>query len=493
MKSIFSFLTLLFLLYPVCSWAYTETFYLCQGGNGSAPEDGTCGNAWDADDLCLAANWDSDDENDGNLGANDLLVVMDDGGAITGSGSNVIEILGNGLSGKPITIQKQTGDSPILDGQDTQVVIRGNYDKDYITIDGLELKQGYQYTILAPRCDHWIIKNCKIHDTHSTSANNGTNVLACGSSWLIEYNEIYNTDEDHAIYFYDSTTPSVQSDDNVVQYNYIHDIDVSGVQFNGDGDTRFTGNIVRYNWFEDVRWADVNDLSCDGLLIYGNIIVKNDASLYVGIIVDGDGVGVSAQNCKIYNNTIYGDYEYMIALGIDDDGDIDSIKNNIFYNTRAAGIFIYRNSASDVVISCDYNQFYNSSDFTNAWYWGGGTDTTPDSLSAWNTETSFDGNSDDSDPLLSNPTTSLTLQATSPCINVGEDLGATYDDALDPTSSWPDSVFLVDQDGHGSGWEMGAYVFVTGGPPPTPPMSTSDGGTGSTCDGGTGTVFDGWE
>ena len=78
-------------------------------------------------------------------------------------------------------------------------------------------------------------------------------------------------------------------------------------------------------------------------------------------------------------------------------------------------------------------------------------------------------------------------------MDTGDNFGVDYDDALDPASSWPDSVSTLDQDDWGADWEIGAYVFVGGGPPPTPPMSISDGGTGSACDGGTGTVFDGWE
>ena len=152
MKKLIFYTTLVSLLclfaQPV--FAYTETFYLCQGGDGSSPEAGTCADAWDADDICTAENWDTDDQDDGKLGPNDLLVVMDDGGTITGSGSYVIETKADGLSGKPITIQAQSGDSPILDGENARQVIYSVLE-DYIVIDGLELKRGFQFTLAAYR------------------------------------------------------------------------------------------------------------------------------------------------------------------------------------------------------------------------------------------------------------------------------------------------------------------------------------------------------
>ena len=66
-----------------------------------------------------------------------------------------------------------------------------------------------------------------------------------------------------------------------------------------------------------------------------------------------------------------------------------------------------------------------------------------------------------SDPLFTNAAADdFTLQPTSPCINQGEDLGDTYDDALHRDSSWPDNVITADQDDYGAGWEIGAYVFT---------------------------------
>jgi hypothetical protein len=70
----------------------------------------------------------------------------------------------------------------------------------------------------------------------------------------------------------------------------------------------------------------------------------------------------------------------------------------------------------------------------------------------------------EADPLLTTPGSGdFTLQSGSPCRDAGTEIGADYDDGLDPTdnsaASWPSSVSTLDQDEHGGGWEVGAYVY----------------------------------
>lgn len=107
--------------------SYTETFYLCATGDGSAPEDGTCAHAFDAADFNTAGNWDTDDANDGKLGPNDRLVVLDDGGVYR----SIFTVQQGGLSGKPIVIQGEangtaTIDGSILFGNGTSEGVTGN-------------------------------------------------------------------------------------------------------------------------------------------------------------------------------------------------------------------------------------------------------------------------------------------------------------------------------------------------------------------------------
>ena len=60
------------------------------------------------------------------------------------------------------------------------------------------------------------------------------------------------------------------------------------------------------------------------------------------------------------------------------------------------------------------------------------------------------------DPLFTNAAGGdFTLQAASPCRGAGVNLGATYDDYLDPDSTWPSAITTVDADK--VGWNIGAY------------------------------------
>jgi hypothetical protein len=93
---------------------YTETFFVCAGGDGTLPETATCATAWDCDDLDTAGNWDIDDSDDGKLGPNDAALFMDDGGQHRCD----LDTHQPGTVGKPITIGIQSGDSPIISGSD---------------------------------------------------------------------------------------------------------------------------------------------------------------------------------------------------------------------------------------------------------------------------------------------------------------------------------------------------------------------------------------
>jgi len=116
---------------------YTEVFYLCVGGNSSAPTDGTCANAWSATDFNTAAKWAATDTVDSKLGPNDALVVLDDGGSFSGS---ILQTRASGLSGKQITIIGETGGTPTISGAG---VARALYvPNSYVTVDNLTISGG---------------------------------------------------------------------------------------------------------------------------------------------------------------------------------------------------------------------------------------------------------------------------------------------------------------------------------------------------------------
>jgi hypothetical protein len=55
-----------------------------------------------------------------------------------------------------------------------------------------------------------------------------------------------------------------------------------------------------------------------------------------------------------------------------------------------------------------------------------------------------------------------------PAIDAGLNLGSPYNIGLMPGSAWPNSVVTGDQNAYGSGWEVGAFVYV---PPVAPPSN----------------------
>jgi hypothetical protein len=154
---------------------------------------------------------------------------------------------------------------------------------------------------------------------------------------------------------------------------------------------------------------------------------------------------------KIYNNTVYGcDGNYVIALE-NTDGEV---KNNIIWDSEGVSNQAYFVS-TDTMVS-DYNVIgpesanYISYDAT-----------TYSTLAAYQAGKSQDANSIITDPsFISAADSSFALQNNSPCIDIGTDLGASYDDALKVGSSWPSGVLTIDQDSHGGAWEIGAYLWL---------------------------------
>lgn len=449
--------------------AATETFYVCQGGDGSSPESGACSAAWNADDFSSLGNWDADDQNDGLIGPNDQVIILDDGGTITGSGTEVFNIRSSGLSGRPITISGEPGSMPVVDGEHVRIAL-DTVDKDYIVLENIEFKRGLRGTINCWNCNNWIIQGIKAHDTLNVGANDGSCIFLFGDNNILRRSELYNTVEDHGIYL------GNDADNNIIEYNDFHDLDSFGVHINTGTLDTVTGNIIRYNWFEDNLWGDIGEESGDGTEIYGNIFVKNDTDKFHGVIVYGDGSGNPATNVKIHNNVFYGNYRRMIYIGQGGgslyDGNVDSIKNNIFYQTsgnQGDNAFIAKNTVGSVLTSSDYNQFYNTQGGDiNRFYWEGGTDTSPDTLSAWQTETGFDGNSDDADPSFLNAGIDFSLNSGSPAINNGTDLGSGTCPGVNcglynvVKSDWLNRIVsssdLIDRDSYSS-WDIGAFEY----------------------------------
>jgi hypothetical protein len=262
-------------------------------------------------------------------------------------------------------------------------------------------------------------------------------------------------------------TSNVVVDKNEVYNCYHTAIDVMNI--NGSS---FSGVTVCHN---KLYCTTAYDLTIDqGGLIYTSGAAGYTATyinIYGNLLYDFVGSGIKigpySYNINIFNNTIaytlstYSSDSTCVHLGWTsavEDGLV--FKNNILVgnaNTYRC-LLVWDFNAID---ACDYNLYYSTSDEvlqqrTSDWKQYDNED-----WATWKSDTGLDANSPTPDnPDFTNPSArDLSLTASSPAIDIGENLGDAYDDALDPSSSWPESVSILDQDDSGSGWEIGAYAY----------------------------------
>jgi hypothetical protein len=160
----------------------------------------------------------------------------------------------------------------------------------------------------------------------------------------------------------------------------------------------------------------------------------------------------------VYDNTIYAPLATNAAIELQSTTTGTLVKNNIVY----AGGYALVDASSETSTAFDTNDYFSASG--TPFNWGG----TAYSLSGWQTASSQDVHSLSADPKLVNAsalssTGNYSLLAGSPAIDAGVNLGSTYQNGLAAASSWPGGVSLLNQNSAGSGWEIGAYVFVANG------------------------------
>jgi hypothetical protein len=443
--------------------AYTEAFYICQGGNGTQPKLLSCaaaGTCWDADDFSNGANWSSSNRIDGKIGPNDLVVLLDDCGPLTrATGGAVLEVHGSGFDSQPITIRGEPDGNAVIDGRNARECIE-SLNRSHLEIAYFECTAGEPFGILIWNGNHVTIDNCESHDSRRAT------LFFSGTNGLVSRSEFYGSKVEHGVYFGEDFTR-----DSIIEYSYIHDNDNSGIQYNTNGIGQ-TGMVCRYNWIENNGDQDINNLGMDGGLILGNIFVNETGQAYHAVWSGDDGPGQGALGTKIYNNTFYGIWADTVAFADGSTGNL--FYNNIVYNLNNTSIFVEIRADSSAFL--DNNQYYRT-DFTNGWVLNGSK---YHSLPSWQSglggcpDIGNDCNSGTSDPRFTDPSSyDFTLEAGSPCINMGaETIGLEFKDILDTVVSKSDfgphgRVYLADQTEYGRRWEVGAYVY--GEESPLPP------------------------
>lgn len=147
-----------------------------------------------------------------------------------------------------------------------------------------------------------------------------------------------------------------------------------------------------------------------------------------------DGGGITAQ----FGSTVYDRYLKNVTA-----------KNNIFYYEGSGGAMLKvdKEDTADNGHLFNYNCYYDAGSAAYHIRWMG---TSRASLAAFKTaEPAQEVNGIEDNPDFTDVANdNFTLSSTSPCIDIGVDLGATYQSGLGPSSTWPGGAVLVDQETH---------------------------------------------
>ena len=240
---------------------------------------------------------------------------------------------------------------------------------------------------------------------------------------------------------------------------------------------------IHHNWVHNCRGAGIFLEAVKNHHVWGNLVhncgtntVYGDDWTAAGIRVDTRETQRAVDNL-IYNNTVYGGRAGIVVAsyspGVGMEISRNLFKNNIVVGQTEHRLIAVAGGANDPIYGTgnvyEYNCFGPES--SNFIQWGYGT--YKSTYAAWEAVYGGSTYSVQADPQLTNGAGGdLTLRATSPCIDAGADVGPSYGTALLPGSSWPTNVRTGDQYTAGRRWEIGAYLFPAGAPPPGSPTPT---------------------
>jgi len=202
--------------------------------------------------------------------------------------------------------------------------------------------------------------------------------------------------------------------------------------------------------------------------VHHNVLYDNCTAAWTGQLTIKAGEGTSDLHSnynRYYNNVAYGSNAigalHQSIGSVNCDTSNNEWKNNIISGSATYEIYCTEGGANDGIEGSG-NVWSNNclgAEASSFVRWDSSNCATYD---AWETLYGGTTNSIEADPqFMDAASDKLYLKSSSPCVDAGADLGATYDDALDPHCgelAWPDSVLTLDQDSWGSGWEVGAYV-----------------------------------
>lgn len=323
-----------------------------------------------------------------------------------------------------------------------------------LTIEGVDsvTTSHNGYEIARTSLTNLIFRNSKI----STALDDGFLLMAGDNDYnasttdKLEGAQIYNSQ-----FIVTNTTPSGSIHGLMVGYNRNHDIHHNFINTHDYGLTREGGYAdhtstintsggIYYNIFKDCLYNIVTK-GHNGTWIYNNTFYTtiNEQGIFVGV-KESDTGGITApypgsSNTKIKNNIFYyaGSYSQFHAIRLGESGD----------DTEA--------EMDTVGFECDYNIYYYTNTTGHKPFFGyNGATLTWEQWRALG----YDEHSVILDPQFENFVDFV--PASRDLIDIGTDLGSTYEDGLSVSHTWvvDDEPTLETQ---GDVWQVGAKIYET--------------------------------
>jgi parallel beta-helix repeat protein len=286
-----------------------------------------------------------------------------------------------------------------------------------------------------------------------------------GDSWLVDHSSFHDNSLTNADAFtggirFVASNSNDRATNVTIQYSvaYNNGTDVAGiVSTAGDGlwfDTVGAGCKMVYNLSYNNHDAGILVEGSTGVLIQGNVASGN---------ANGIRFYNHVQNSKVYNNTVYESTSSNILMrGLFGGGDpggfiANEVKNNISIGSGRSFLADYggendgTNGSGNVYT---YNAFGVQA--ANFIQWGTSTLSTYAAFdAAYGTAT----HSVAGDPKFKNAAGGdFSLLNGSPAVDTGTNLGVPYSLDNDPRGAFP--WVTADQNNYGSGWDIGAFVFI---------------------------------
>lgn len=228
----------------------------------------------------------------------------------------------------------------------------------------------------------------------------------------------------------------------LIHHNFVYENKGNGVFIEISSNTATFGNVLYNN--------------------ATNVAGSNNIFAPANIVIDARGDWETVNNL-VYNNTVVGGRQGIKVVSYEQTSGC-TISNNIVKNNIVVGASehnLYCNTGGDNDGVYGTGNVYSNNNFGQESYefvsWDGDDH---DTYAAWESNYGESSESIEADPQFADYSRDgLYLMAGSPCRNTGVNLGSDFDLALLESSTWVDNVTTSEQGLHGSGWEVGAYVY----------------------------------